>query len=107
MMLIMSCLFDSRSAMSIPWDLVETSTWEVHLDGPTLTHVQSICVSALSYEMCSHTSIFLQYEMMMTISDINLRCYILSMIRCFMLKLLSFNVKYQIVFAVQQFHDFY
>ncbi|KAF8805552.1 hypothetical protein BYT27DRAFT_7258073 [Phlegmacium glaucopus] len=28
-------------AMSIPWDSVETSTWEVHLDGPALTHVQN------------------------------------------------------------------
>ncbi|KAF8797445.1 hypothetical protein BYT27DRAFT_7219204 [Phlegmacium glaucopus] len=31
---------NSLDAMSIPWDSVETSTWEVHLDGPALTHVQ-------------------------------------------------------------------
>ena len=78
---------------------------EVCLKDLALTHVQSMPLSALSYEMCSYTSIsfensiFLQKCVMFY--NISFKCHILNM-GCFKVKLSNFKVKHHISFGFQK-----
>lgn len=80
---------------------------EVHLKGPALTYVQSIFLPALSYELCSYTSICFHSilsETFMMLFNTNFKCHILCM-KCFMQNMLYVIVKSQISIGFQQFHQ--
>ena len=81
---------------------------EVCLNGPALTHVQSIFLPALSYKLCSYTFNCFQFSILSEKKTMftNFKCHIICK-ECFMLNLANIIGKSQIPVGFQHFCQLY